>query len=79
MWTDCGSQPSAVTATVIEPAPVGRTTASARPSKVVHVLPRRPVTTLDDLDDEHCRSLALVVRDVVRRYDALWSLSLIHI
>ncbi len=38
----------------------------------VHVLPRLPASSLVDLDDERCRSLALVLRDVVRRYDALW-------
>ncbi len=38
----------------------------------VHVLPREPATSLVDLDDDRCRSLALVLRDVVRRYDALW-------
>ncbi len=38
----------------------------------VLVLPRRPVASLLDLDDEQCRSLALVLRDVVRRYDSLW-------
>ena len=38
----------------------------------VLVLPRRPAASLLDLDDAQCRSLALVLRDVVRRYDALW-------
>jgi UDPglucose--hexose-1-phosphate uridylyltransferase len=38
----------------------------------VLVLPRRPAASLLDLDDDHCRSLGLVLRDVVRRYDALW-------
>ena len=38
----------------------------------VHILPRQPATSLLDLDDEQCRSLGLVLRDVVRRYDALW-------
>jgi UDPglucose--hexose-1-phosphate uridylyltransferase len=38
----------------------------------VHVLPRIPATSLVDLDDHRCRSLAFVLRDVVRRYDALW-------
>ena len=38
----------------------------------VHILPRRPATSLLDLDDDQCRSLGLVLRDVVRRYDALW-------
>ncbi len=42
----------------------------------VQILPRRPVTSLVDLDDEQCRSLALVLRDVVRRYDALWGFRL---
>ena len=32
------------------------------------------MTSLVDLDDDECRSLALVLRDVVRRYDALWGL-----
>ncbi len=42
----------------------------------VQILPRRPVTSLANLDDERCRSLALVLRDVVRRYDALWGFRL---
>jgi UDPglucose--hexose-1-phosphate uridylyltransferase len=44
----------------------------ARLAYEVHVLPRRVATSLVDLDDEKCRSLALVLRDVVRCYDALW-------
>jgi len=38
----------------------------------VHVLPRETATSLIDLNDDQCRSLALVLRDAVRRYDALW-------
>jgi UDPglucose--hexose-1-phosphate uridylyltransferase len=38
----------------------------------VLILPRRPATSLLDLDTARCRSLGLVLRDVVRRYDALW-------
>jgi UDPglucose--hexose-1-phosphate uridylyltransferase len=38
----------------------------------VLVLPRQPATSLLDLDDDRCRSLGIVIRDVVRRYDALW-------
>ena len=38
----------------------------------VLILPRRPASSLLDLDDDRCRSLSLVLRDVVRRYDALW-------
>jgi UDPglucose--hexose-1-phosphate uridylyltransferase len=38
----------------------------------VHILPHEPATSLIDLDDDRCRSLGLVLRDVVRRYDALW-------
>jgi UDPglucose--hexose-1-phosphate uridylyltransferase len=38
----------------------------------VLILPRRPATSLVDLDADRCRSLGLVLRDVVRRYDALW-------
>ncbi len=45
----------------------------------VHVLPRQPVTSLVDLDDDRCRSLALVLRDVVRRYDALWGLRMPYV
>ena len=45
----------------------------------VHVLPRQPVTSLLDLDDGQCRSLALVLRDVVRRYDALWGFRLPYV
>jgi len=42
----------------------------------VQILPRRPATSLVELDDARCRSLALVLRDVVRRYDALWGFRL---
>ncbi len=45
----------------------------------VHVLPRTPTTWLLDLDDERCRSLALVLRDVVRRYDALWGIRMPYV
>jgi UDPglucose--hexose-1-phosphate uridylyltransferase len=45
----------------------------------VHVLPRRPATSLVDLDAPQCRSLALVLRDVVRRYDALWGFRLPYV
>lgn len=44
----------------------------ARYAYEVHVLPRAPAASLVDLDDARCRSLALVLRAVVRRYDALW-------
>ena len=51
----------------------------ARYAYEVHVLPRRPATSLVDLDDGQCRSLALVLRDVVRRYDALWNLRMPYV
>jgi UDPglucose--hexose-1-phosphate uridylyltransferase len=51
----------------------------ARYAYEVHVLPRRPVTSLLDLDDDECRSLGLVLRDVVRRYDALWGLRMPYV
>ena len=51
----------------------------ARYAYEVHVLPQRPVTSLVDLDDPHCRSLALVLRDVVQRYDALWGLRMPYV
>jgi UDPglucose--hexose-1-phosphate uridylyltransferase len=51
----------------------------ARYAYEVHVLPRRPVTSLVDLDDAACRSLALVLRDVVRRYDALWRIRMPYV
>jgi len=38
----------------------------------VHVLPRQPTASLLDLNDDQCLSLGLVLREVVRRYDALW-------
>jgi UDPglucose--hexose-1-phosphate uridylyltransferase len=38
----------------------------------VVILPRHQATSLLDLDADRCRSLGLVLRDVVRRYDALW-------
>jgi UDPglucose--hexose-1-phosphate uridylyltransferase len=51
----------------------------ARYAYEVHVLPRRPVTSLVGLDDARCSSLALVLRDVVRRYDAMWSLRMPYV
>jgi UDPglucose--hexose-1-phosphate uridylyltransferase len=45
----------------------------------VLILPRRPVTSLLDLDEDQCRSLALVLRDVVRHYDALWGFRLPYV
>jgi UDPglucose--hexose-1-phosphate uridylyltransferase len=51
----------------------------ARYAYEVHVLPRAPVTSLVDLDDAACRSLALVLRDVVRRYDALWGIRMPYV
>ncbi|MFN8027427.1 MAG: galactose-1-phosphate uridylyltransferase [Acidimicrobiia bacterium] len=51
----------------------------ARYAYEVHVLPRRPVTSLVDLDDAQCRSLALVLRDVVQRYDALWGIRMPYV
>ena len=45
----------------------------------VHILPRRPATSLVELDPQQCRSLALVLRDVVRRYDALWGFRLPYV
>ena len=51
----------------------------ARLAYEVLVLPRRPVASLVDLDEERCRSLALVLRDVVRRYDALWGIRMPYV
>ncbi len=51
----------------------------ARYAYEVHVLPRRSVTSLTVLDDGECRSLALVLRDVVRCYDALWNLRMPYV
>ena len=51
----------------------------ARFAYEVHVLPEQAVASLIDLDDDACRSLALVLRDVVRRYDALWGLRMPYI
>ena len=51
----------------------------ARYAYEVFVLPRRPATSLVDLDDSRTRSLALVLRDVVRRYDALWGVPMPYV
>jgi UDPglucose--hexose-1-phosphate uridylyltransferase len=51
----------------------------ARYAYEVHVLPRRASASLVDLDDEQCRALALVLRDVVRRYDGLWNLRMPYV
>ncbi len=45
----------------------------------VVILPRVPATSLVDLDDGACRSLGLVLRDVVRRYDALWGIRMPYV
>jgi UDPglucose--hexose-1-phosphate uridylyltransferase len=51
----------------------------ARLAYEVLVLPRMPVTSLVDLDDDACRSLALVLRDVARRYDTLWGIRMPYV
>jgi UDPglucose--hexose-1-phosphate uridylyltransferase len=51
----------------------------ARYAYEVLVLPRRPVTSLVDLDDDACRDLGIVLRDVVRRYDALWGIRMPYV
>ena len=51
----------------------------ARYAYEVVVLPRQPVTSLVDLDDDACRDLGAVLRDVVRRYDALWSIRMPYV
>jgi UDPglucose--hexose-1-phosphate uridylyltransferase len=51
----------------------------ARFAYEVHVLPREPVTSLADLDEGGCRSLGLVLREVVQRYDALWGLRMPYV
>jgi UDPglucose--hexose-1-phosphate uridylyltransferase len=51
----------------------------ARYAYEVLVLPRAPVTSLVDLDDDGCGSLGLVLRDVVRRYDALWGIPMPYV
>jgi UDPglucose--hexose-1-phosphate uridylyltransferase len=51
----------------------------ARYAYEVLVLPRVPVTSLVDLDDDGCRDLGTVLRDVVRRYDALWGVRMPYV
>jgi UDPglucose--hexose-1-phosphate uridylyltransferase len=51
----------------------------ARYAYEVLVLPRRPVTSLVELDDNACRDLGVVLRDVVRRYDALWGIRMPYV
>jgi UDPglucose--hexose-1-phosphate uridylyltransferase len=51
----------------------------ARYAYEVLVLPRRPVTSLVDLDDDGCHDLGTVLRDVVRRYDALWGIRMPYV
>ncbi len=51
----------------------------ARYAYEVLVLPRQPVTSLVDLDDDACRDLGTVLRDVVRRYDALWGIRMPYV
>jgi len=45
----------------------------------VHVLPHQPASSLVELDDARLRSLALVLREVVQRYDALWGFRLPYV
>jgi UDPglucose--hexose-1-phosphate uridylyltransferase len=51
----------------------------ARYAYEVLVLPRRPVASLVDLDDDACLALGIVLRDVVRRYDALWGIRMPYV
>lgn len=51
----------------------------ARYAYEVLVLPRTPVTSLVDLGDDACRDLGVVLRDVVRRYDALWGIRMPYV
>src|SRR5262249_20334925 len=51
----------------------------ARYAYEVCVLPRRSATSLVDLDDARVRSLAITLRDVVRRYDALWGVPMPYV
>ncbi len=51
----------------------------ARYAYEVHVIPRLPMTSLVDLDDDGCRALGTVLRDVVRRYDALWGIRMPYV
>jgi UDPglucose--hexose-1-phosphate uridylyltransferase len=51
----------------------------ARYAYEVHLYPRRPATSLVDLSDAECRSLSLVMREVVRRYDALWQMRMPYV
>ncbi len=51
----------------------------ARFAYEVHVLPRRQVASLVELDDDDCASLGVVLRDVVRRYDALWGIRMPYV
>jgi UDPglucose--hexose-1-phosphate uridylyltransferase len=51
----------------------------ARYAYEVLVLPRRTLTSLVDLDDDACRDLGTVLRDVVRRYDALWGIRMPYV
>jgi UDPglucose--hexose-1-phosphate uridylyltransferase len=51
----------------------------ARYAYEVLVLPRAQVTSLIDLDDAGCHDLGTVLRDVVRRYDALWGIRMPYV
>jgi UDPglucose--hexose-1-phosphate uridylyltransferase len=51
----------------------------ARYAYEVFVLPRQPVASLADLDDNGCRDLGTVLRGVVRRYDALWGIRMPYV
>jgi UDPglucose--hexose-1-phosphate uridylyltransferase len=51
----------------------------ARYAYEVLVLPREPVTSLAELDDDGCQDLGVVLRDVVRRYDALWGIRMPYV
>ena len=51
----------------------------ARYAYEVAILPRVPVASLTEMDDRACRSLGLVLRDVVRRYDALWGIRMPYV
>jgi len=51
----------------------------ARYAYEMHVCPRRPATSLVQFTDAECRSLSVVLRDVVRCYDALWGIRMPYV
>jgi UDPglucose--hexose-1-phosphate uridylyltransferase len=51
----------------------------ARYAYEVYILPKRPMSSLQDLAPQECTALGLMIREVTTRYDNLWQMPMPYI